>query len=62
MLTDTLNRVRKLSLSVHLLPLWQDIDTYTDLVDFLKQPHPPEQPGWRSDRIARELLAAIGAA
>ena len=61
-LTDTLNRARKLSLSVHLLPYWQDIDTYTDLVDFLKQPHPPRRQGWRSDRTARELLAAVGAA
>lgn len=61
-LTDTLNRALKLSLSVHLLPYWQDIDTYADLVDFLKQPHPPRRQGWRSDRTARELLAAIGAA
>ena len=61
-LTDTLNRALKLSLSVHLLPYWQDIDTYADLVDFLKQPHPPHRPGWRSDRTARELLAAMGAA
>jgi hypothetical protein len=61
-LTDTLNRARTLSLRVHLLPYWQDIDTYADLVDFLKQPHPPPRQGWRSDRTARELLAAIGAA
>jgi rSAM/selenodomain-associated transferase 1 len=61
-LTDTLNRALKLSLRVHLLPYWQDIDTYADLVDFLKQPHPPHRQGWRSDRTARKLLAAIGAA
>ena len=61
-LTDTLNRALKLSLRVHLLPYWQDIDTYANLLDFLKRPHPPDQPGWRSDRTARELLAAIGVA
>jgi glycosyltransferase A (GT-A) superfamily protein (DUF2064 family) len=61
-LTDTLNRARKLSLSVHLLPYWPDIDTYADLLGFLKQPHPPRRQGWRSDRTARELLAALGAA
>ena len=57
-LADTLSRARGLSLRVHLLPVWQDIDTYADLADFLKQPHPAPQRGWRSDRTARELLAA----
>ena len=26
---------------------------------FLKRPHPSPRAGWRSDRIARELLAGI---
>ncbi len=59
-LADTLSRARGLSLRVHLLPYWQDIDTCDDLADFLKQPHPPPQGGWRSDRTARELLASLG--
>ena len=57
-LEATLSRAQELSLQVHLLPAWTDIDTYGDLVEFLKLPHPPAQPGWRSDRTARELLAA----
>lgn len=56
-LADTLSRVQDLALKVHLLPAWTDIDTYADLVVFLKLPHPPPQPGWRSDRTAREVLA-----
>ncbi len=55
-LADTLSRAAALSLKVHLLPLWQDIDTWADLLDFLKRPHSAPQPGWRSDRMARELL------
>ena len=57
-LADTLSRAQDLALKVHLLPAWTDIDTYADLVVFLKLPHPPPQPGWRSDRTAREVLAA----
>lgn len=56
-LADTLSRARGADLKVHLLPYWQDIDTYADLVDFLARPHPPLRPGWRSHRTARELLA-----
>jgi hypothetical protein len=55
-LADTLSRARALGLQVHLLPSWPDIDTYADLVNFLKQPHPAPQCGWRSDRTARKLL------
>lgn len=58
-LNDTLSRAQDLALKVHLLPAWTDIDTYADLVVFLKLPHPPPQPGWRSDRTAREVLAAM---
>lgn len=58
-LADTLSRARELSLGVHLLRYWQDIDNYADLMAFLKRPHPSPRAGWRSDRIARELLAGI---
>ncbi len=57
-LAETLSRARGLALRVHLLPDWRDIDTYADLANFLKQPHPAPQRGWRSDRTARELLAS----
>ena len=60
-LAATLSRAQELSLKLHLLPAWTDIDTFADLVDFLARPHPPPQPGWRSDRTARELLAARAA-
>ena len=55
-LDETLSRARARSLSVHLLPPWSDIDTYGDLQAFLARPHPPPLPGWRSHRLARELL------
>ncbi len=58
-LAGTLDRAAALALRVHLLPPWQDIDTSADLVDFLARPHPRPRPGWRSDRCARELLAAL---
>ena len=58
-LAETLSRARELSLSVHLLRCWQDIDDYEGLMAFLKRPHPSPRAGWRSDRIARELLAGI---
>lgn len=60
-LADTLSRAQELDLKVHLLPYWQDIDTYADLVDLLTRPHPPHRPGWRSVRKAMELVAAAGA-
>lgn len=55
-LEDTLSRARRLSLPVHLLPRWADIDTYPDLLTFLKQPHPAPGPGWRTQARAEELL------
>ncbi len=55
-LAETLRRARRLSLRVHLLNSWPDIDTYADLLRFLQTPHPPPRPGWRSHRLARELL------
>ncbi|MGD0828753.1 MAG: TIGR04282 family arsenosugar biosynthesis glycosyltransferase [Desulfobaccales bacterium] len=58
-LAETLSRARGLSLNVHLLRCWQDIDDDAGLMAFLKKPHPSPRAGWRSDRIARELLAGI---
>ncbi len=58
-LAETLSRARELSLSVHLLRRWQDIDNYAGLMAFLKNPHPSPRAGWRSDRSARKLLAGI---
>lgn len=55
-LDETLKRAAQLSLQVHLLPYWSDIDTHADLLAFLARPHPAGQPGWRSDRVGRELL------
>ncbi len=57
-LAETLCRARARSLSVHLLPLWRDIDTSNDLQSFLARPHPPPLPGWRSHRLAQELLGS----
>jgi rSAM/selenodomain-associated transferase 1 len=61
---DTLERARRLSLPVHLLPGWRDIDNFSDLAAFLERPHPAPGPGWRSDLLARQFLgegAARGA-
>jgi len=55
-LEETLNWARALSLTVHLLPVWRDIDTFPDLEAFLARPHAPPLPGWRSHRLARDLL------
>jgi len=60
-LADTLSRCRELNLEVYLLPTWRDIDTYPDLLEFLRRPASPPQPGWRSSRMARDLVTAIGA-
>jgi rSAM/selenodomain-associated transferase 1 len=59
-LTETLSRARELDLKVHLLPYWRDIDTYADLVDFLKRSDPSPRASRRSVRAARELVAASG--
>ncbi len=56
-LEETLDRARRLSLSVHLLPEWHDIDDFGGLRGFLDRPHPAPEPGWRSHRLARRLLA-----
>ena len=58
-LADTLGRARSLSLAVHLLPSWPDIDTIDDLRAFAAQPLLPEGPGRRSYLCARELLTRI---
>ena len=61
-LRDTLERARRLGLTVHLLPQWQDIDVWDDLASYLKRPHPAPTPGWRTAALARQLLAAGGEA
>ena len=58
-LADTLSRARALSLAVHLLPSWPDIDTYADLVKFLEQDRTPNAPGWRSYHWLRTHLPSI---
>ncbi|MCL4503213.1 MAG: TIGR04282 family arsenosugar biosynthesis glycosyltransferase [Deltaproteobacteria bacterium] len=55
-LTETLSRAQELDLTVHLLPYWRDIDTYADLVDFLKRSDPALRAGRRSVHAARELV------
>ncbi len=60
-LADTLSRARELDLQVHLLPYWQDIDTYADLLDFLTRSHQSLRASRRSIRAARELVAAASA-
>lgn len=59
-MAETLDRARSLALPVHLLPAWPDIDTGDDLAAFLSRSHPEPGPGWRSHRLARELLASPG--
>lgn len=58
-LAETLSRAEGLSLKVHLLPSWPDLDTYDDLLSFLARPHPAPLPGWRSDLTARKLLSQL---
>ena len=58
-LADTLSRARALSLAVHLLPPWPDIDTPADLVKFLEQDRTPATPGWRSYHWLRTHLPSI---
>ena len=53
-LADTLALARQSGLKVHLLPPWPDIDTYADLVEFLRRPR--SGPGGRSFLEARRLL------
>jgi rSAM/selenodomain-associated transferase 1 len=55
-LKDTRARARRLSLTVHLLPRWRDLDDCGDLTAFLKHPHPAPGPGWRSDLLSRRFL------
>ncbi|MBM4273941.1 MAG: glycosyltransferase [Deltaproteobacteria bacterium] len=57
-LAETLARCESLSLKVHLLPSWPDIDTYADLLHFLAWPHTKPAPGWRTDQLARNRLVA----
>jgi hypothetical protein len=58
-LAATLGKARGLSLAVHLLPSWPDIDTIADLRAFVARPPLPDGPGRRSYLCARELLAKL---
>lgn len=58
-LADTLEKARKSSLGVHLLPSWPDIDTIDDLRAFAGRPPLPDGPGRHSYRCALKLFAGI---
>ncbi len=58
-LTDTLAQAERLGLTVHLLPSWLDIDTVADLQAFVRSPKTRPSPGWRSHRLAQDLLAGL---
>jgi len=57
-LEQTLARALQLGLGPHLLPPWPDIDDLKELLNFLKRPHSPHAPGWRSHAWARNHLRA----
>jgi hypothetical protein len=56
-LEETLARAAGLSLAVHLLPPWPDIDTLADLQAFLTRRPLPGAPGRRTYQYAQKLLA-----
>lgn len=56
-LAGTLAQARRLGLTVHLLPVWPDIDTIDDLRTFVKSPQTSPAPGWRSFNLAQAMLA-----
>jgi hypothetical protein len=58
-LAETLAQAERLGLTVHLLPLWPDIDTFEDVLAFVKSPKTKPAPGWRSYNLARNLLTTI---
>jgi uncharacterized protein len=58
-LDHTLKAARLLGLKFHLLPTWPDIDTYADLLTFLKRPQPAPRPGWRSRQYGLRLLGLL---
>jgi rSAM/selenodomain-associated transferase 1 len=58
-LPETLARAAGLSLTVHLLPQWQDIDNIADLLAFLQRPPLPGAPGRRTYLYAQKLLETI---
>ncbi|MBM4295926.1 MAG: glycosyltransferase [Deltaproteobacteria bacterium] len=58
-LAATRARAQNLGLVLHLLEPWPDIDSHADLLDFLSRPHPAPAPGWRTHRLARQLLADL---
>ncbi len=58
-LADTIAQAGRLGLTVHLLPAWLDIDTPADLHTFIASPKTRPEPGWRSYKLARELVAGL---
>jgi len=58
-LAATQQKARELSLAVHILPAWPDIDTIADLRAFAARPFAPDTPGRRSHLYARKLLASL---
>ena len=58
-LADTLARAKHLGLTVHLLPSWPDIDTFEDVLTFVKSPKINPTPGWRSFNLAKTLLVNL---
>jgi uncharacterized protein len=56
-LPETLARAARLSLTMHLLPAWQDIDNIADLQTFLQRRPLPGVPGKRTRLYAQKLLS-----
>jgi glycosyltransferase A (GT-A) superfamily protein (DUF2064 family) len=56
-LAETLSRARRVGLSVHLMPPWPDLDTFEDVLAYIKSPKTSPAPGWRSFKLAKALLA-----
>jgi rSAM/selenodomain-associated transferase 1 len=55
-LDQTLEKVRQLKLTAHLLKAWPDIDTLAELANFLQRSLSPPAPGWRSHAWASQHL------
>jgi hypothetical protein len=55
-LEQTLARAEDAGLRTYLLPPWPDIDAWDELLNFLRRPHAPPAPGWRSHAWAEEHL------
>jgi len=58
-LADTLAKAHRLGLKVHLLPSWPDIDTFEDVLAFVKSRKTDAAPGGRSFKLAKALVAGL---